>query len=322
MTNKNNKFKAAIYKAERQNVKASIMIEGLTGTGKTGLALAFAEVLSGGDWDKVGMVDTENKSSNLYQGNKLHTGAVVGKFPKIDLTQEMGYAPLNYMGCLEALRANGASVVIEDSITHAWQREGGVLDMVNKVEQNTRNKFQAWGDPEVVLNKNAMFTMLRNEHVHLITTVRVKEKFGLEFDDTKNKNTVVSLGEQQQTQEGVKYEPDLVLKTLKPGSPKENPVVFVVKSRYPMLEKDQEYEMTRELMLDVKNYLEEGADPEELIARQKESYMEVIMETCKAVPQKKALYDIRKKQMGLETVKLEDMDVKHVKDLYLYILTD
>ena len=89
-----------------------------------------------------------------------------------------------------------------------------------------------------------------------------------------------------------------------------------------MLEKDQEYEMTRELMLDVKNYLEEGADPEELIARQKESYMEVIMKTCKAVPQKKALYDIRKKQMGLEAVKLEDMDVKHVKDLYLYILTD
>ena len=37
-----NKFR----KVERQKVKASIMIEGLQGTGKSGLALAIAKVLS------------------------------------------------------------------------------------------------------------------------------------------------------------------------------------------------------------------------------------------------------------------------------------
>ena len=48
--------------AEREQCKASIMIEGLTGQGKSGLALAFGYILSGKQWDKVYFIDTENRS--------------------------------------------------------------------------------------------------------------------------------------------------------------------------------------------------------------------------------------------------------------------
>lgn len=315
-------FNIKVYKAQRFNVKASIMIEGLTGSGKTGLALALAKVLAG-DWESVGVTDTENRSTNLYEGMKLHTGDKVAPFLKIDLTKDDGYAPLNYLACTDALMQAGAKAVVLDSVTHAWQREGGVLDLVNKLESKKNgNKFRAWGDPEVVDNKNAIFDMLRNENVHLISTVRVKEKFGLEMDSTTNRNTVVSLGEQQQTQEGVKYEPDLVLHMERPGTASTPPRVSVVKSRYPMLEKDAEYDMTPELMMQIKNYLEEGADPEVLIEEQRQEYVQGIKEYCKGDQMRMQVYKQLKANAGLENVKLEDMEIKMIKALYVTLTED
>ena len=76
-----NKFR----KVERQKVKASIMIEGLQGTGKSGLALAIAKVLSK-DWSKIYAIDTENQSLDLFDGIKLSTGEEVKDFNKVDLT--------------------------------------------------------------------------------------------------------------------------------------------------------------------------------------------------------------------------------------------
>ena len=52
--------------AQRVQCKASIMIEGLPGKGKTGLALLIGYYLSGQDWSKVFHIDTENKSANLF----------------------------------------------------------------------------------------------------------------------------------------------------------------------------------------------------------------------------------------------------------------
>ena len=52
-------------KAQRQKVKASIMIEGLQGSGKSGLALAIASVLASSQ-DKIFAIDTENKSLDLF----------------------------------------------------------------------------------------------------------------------------------------------------------------------------------------------------------------------------------------------------------------
>lgn len=311
-------FKPSIYKAKRFNTKASIQIEGLTGTGKTGLALIFAHVLSGGEWDKVGMIDTENRSANLYEGNLMSTGIKCEPFLKIDLVEEDGYAPVNYIACTNALVAEGAKTVIADSITHAWQRSGGVLDLVNQKEANMRGGgFRAWGDPEVVENKNALFEMLRSDKVHMITTVRVKEKFGMALNEGTGKTEVTSLGEQQQTQEGIKYEPDLVLHMVTPGTRNSHPVARVIKSRYPMIEKGMEYEFTPDLIKGIKDYLEEGADPEELIQKQKDEYSKGIMDFCKANPNKMPIYKQLKKNAGFEDVKLADMPVAAIKSIFV-----
>lgn len=306
-----------IYKAQRLNVKASIQIEGLTGTGKTGLALLLAYSLAGKNWGETGMVDSENRSSNLYEGVLMSTGKKVESFLKIDLLEEDGYAPVNYIACIEALRVAGCKAVVADSVTHAWQRTGGVLDMVNTVEQKTRNKYTAWGDPEVVKNKNALFDMLRNDKVHMITTVRLKEKFGMEMDAVTNRNKVVSLGEQQQTQDGIKYEPDLVLHMVKPGSKNRAPLVRIAKTRYPMFELDQEYEFTEAVIDSIREYLEEGVDPEVLVQQQKDDYVKAIIDYCKAYPAQKAIYDQLKRNHGFEETKLTDIPVASIKAIYI-----
>ena len=74
-------FIAKFELTERIACKASIMIEGLTGTGKSGLALMLAYALAGGFkpenqtpekqkeiWKTVFAIDTENKSLNLFVG--------------------------------------------------------------------------------------------------------------------------------------------------------------------------------------------------------------------------------------------------------------
>ena len=53
----------------REKAKAAIQIQGLSGRGKSGLALLLAYFLTG-DWKSVYAIDTENKSMSLYQGLK------------------------------------------------------------------------------------------------------------------------------------------------------------------------------------------------------------------------------------------------------------
>ena len=47
--------------ATRQQAKASILIEGLSGRGKSGLALLLGHALAGNDWSKVYAGDGENR---------------------------------------------------------------------------------------------------------------------------------------------------------------------------------------------------------------------------------------------------------------------
>ena len=79
----------AFRKAARQKLTASIMIEGLQGSGKSGLALLIARALTD-DWNKIYAIDTENRSLDLFEGIKMNTGDPFGEFNKVDLTIEDG----------------------------------------------------------------------------------------------------------------------------------------------------------------------------------------------------------------------------------------
>lgn len=295
------------------------MIEGLTGTGKSGLALLIAMTLSS-DPTKIAAIDTENKSLNLFKGLKTPNEKVYENFLIGQLTEDIGFKPSNYLAFRTVAKQQGVETVIFDSISHAWQYKGGVLDLVSQANSRmTRNdKYAAWGDEEVVKEKNELLQLIRDKDLHMITTVRVKEK--MEYDkDAEGKTVLRSLGEQQIQQADLKYEPDLVLHMIEPGSAQHYPKARVIKTRYAFLEKDEIYEFTPALLNQLKVYLEDGVDPEMLLEQQRQEYIIAVKELLDSKPTLKAIWQVAKTDAGYKDTKLPDMPLDVLKTLYLQI---
>ncbi len=312
--------------AQRTACKASVLLEGISGRGKTGLALAMAEILAGGEWDDIYAIDTENKSLDLYTGVTLHTGAVVGAFHVGELTHEDGYRPTHYELWREAALAAGAKVLISDSISHMWTYKGGVLDMVSELFKNNanRNKYSAWGEPEIVLEKNKIMDLIRHPKLHTISTVRSKEKQEIIPDpENPNRNIVQSLGEQQIMMPDLKFEPDLVLSLLNPGKPDGTPpVAKVLKSRYAPFAVDETYKVTGDLIRQMKQFLEEGTSPEELLEQQRQDYVQAITEYLDTHNNAKTIWPILKQDAGFKDTPLKDLPLKALKVLFSQLVAD
>lgn len=300
--------------ATRQQAKASILLEGLTGTGKSGLALVLAKALADGDMQKVFAADTENKSLDLFEGIRFNTGDVCKAFKKVDLLSINGYSPSNYLYCKDMAVKSGAKVFINDSITHMWQREGGVLDIVEKVKQKNPNGYTAWGDDSVVKEKNGIYETVRDNRVHVISTVRVKEKFDVVYDTETGKTKPVSIGEQAIQMPDLKYEPDLVLYMEHPGNADGTPpIATVIKSRYVIFKEGESYKFTEDLIKGLVSYLKEGADPAELLERQKAEILKDAKEILDADASKRTMLPIILEQQHLKGKKLAELDLNSLR---------
>lgn len=299
--------------ATRAQSKACILIEGLSGSGKSGLALLLGYALAGNDWKKLYAVDTENKSLDLFEGIRLNDGTVINPpFRKLDLLATHGYAPTNYLICKENALKQGAQAIINDSLTHMWQMSGGVLQRVTALEQaNSKvNKFSAWGTPEIVEEKNAIYDVTRDSRIHVISTVRLKEKHELVGGEVK------SLGEQEIFMPDFKYEPDLVLRMVAPGTDLGTPpVAKVEKTRYTIFTKDETYSFTPELIAQLVSYLNDGADPAVLQEQQRLEYVEAITKVLDAEISKKTMFPILKEQIGVKDVALTELPLDKVRTL-------
>lgn len=303
----------------REKAKAAIQIQGLSGRGKTGLALLIAYALTG-DWTKVFAVDTENKSMSLYQGLKDPSGNTYEKFKVGQLTPDIGYKPSNYLAFRDAAIEQNAEAVVFDSVSHAWQYKGGVLDLVSQAKSKSaryqKDQYAAWGDEEVVKEKNELLELIRSDKVHMITTVRVKEK--MEYDkDESGKTVLVSLGEQQIQQADLKYEPDLVLEMISPGSDTAYPCAKVLKTRYAFLKLNETYTFDASLLMQLKQYLDEGVDPEVLLEKQRTEYINAIKDILDNKPSLKAIWDVMKTDAGFKGTKLVDLPLDMVKQSYI-----
>lgn len=309
-------------KAERKQCKASILIEGLTGSGKSGLALILGQALAG-NFEKVFAIDTENNSLPLFSGINSSSGGKFENFQIGNLTPELGYKPSHYLMFREEAIKAGASVVILDSISHAWQYKGGILDILSEVKatSNNRNEYAAWGDPRVVKEKGLLFELLRDNRVHCISTVRVKEKMEIGVNE-QGKTTVQSLGEQQIMQADIKYEPDLVLHMEEAGTATTPPRATVVKSRYAMFTKGESYIFTKELCEQLRQYLEEGTSPEAIAETQHKEYEDAVKAYLKEHPNKKTLWGMIIDELGYRDTKVKDLPLSPLKKAYIKLTID
>jgi hypothetical protein len=314
------------------------MLEGLTGTGKSGTAIMLGYALLGGFseavlpedkeklWKAIFAVDTENRSLNLFDGQTGSWGTPYGVIYGYSLTSEDGYNPSNYLMLRDTAVKTGAKVFIADSITHMWTAAGGLLDIVNDVKRHnpSMDNYRVWGTDEVSSEKQKLIDVIRDPRCHVITTVRVKEKFGMRYNEDKNKNEVVSLGEQQIQQEGLKYEPDLVLHTITPGDgvTGKGPIVKVIKSRYAVLPKDEECELTPVMCERIRQYLEEGADPAALLEQKRLDYVSGIKEVLDRSETLRGIWKILKTDAGFEDTPLTGMPLTALQKLFTQLTAE
>jgi len=186
--------------AQRQEARLRMGICGPSGSGKTYSSLLIASGLVDSHWDNVALIDTERGSGDLYAGFGPY--AVLSFGPP--------YSAERYVNAIRAAEAEGYEVIIMDSLSHAWEGEGGILDVHGKVAQTKYrgNSYVAWR--EVTPKHNALVDAMLQSSAHIIATMRSKTEYVLTADE-RGKQVPKKVGMAPIQRPGMEYEFTLVL---------------------------------------------------------------------------------------------------------------
>lgn len=179
-----------IRKAERRKAKLRLGIAAPSGAGKTYSALLLAFGLGG----KVGLIDTEHGSGDLY--------AHLGDYDIISI--EAPYTVPKYLQAIKAFEEAGYDTIIIDSLSHAWAGDGGLLDKQGKIADSGKaNGFAAWRT--ITPEHNSLVEAMLRSPCHIIATMRAKQEYVLEAND-KGKQTPKKVGLAPVQRDGMEYE--------------------------------------------------------------------------------------------------------------------
>ena len=137
--------------------------------------------------EKVAVVDTENGSANLYAN--LGTYSV--------LTLHPPYTPKKYIEAIHAAEQEGFELVIIDSLSHAWNGEGGLLEQKDKAT-DAKYKGNGWAA------YNKLIETMLNSPCHIIATMRAKTEYMQ--DDSSGRKRIVKVGAAPIQRDGIEYE--------------------------------------------------------------------------------------------------------------------
>lgn len=178
-----------IRKAQRKKAKLRLGMAGPSGSGKTFGALKLAFGIGG----KIGLIDTENGSGDLY--------AHLGDYDVITITAPFTVA--KYLEAIKAFEKANYDVIIVDSLSHAWAGEGGLLDKQGKLADRGGNSYTAWRT--VTPEHNSLVEAMLQSKSHVIATMRAKQEYVLETND-KGKQQPKKVGMAPIQRDGMEYE--------------------------------------------------------------------------------------------------------------------
>lgn len=158
-------------------------------------ALLIAGGLVDGDYSKVGILDTENGSADLYV-NSDASGSHIGEYNVLTLTPP--FEAQKYISGIRMAEESGLEVVILDSITHAWAGEGGFLEKQGRIADKSGNSWSAWRS--VTPEHNRFIDAMLQSKIHVIATMRSKTEHVYEGGKVKK------LGMAPVAREGMEYE--------------------------------------------------------------------------------------------------------------------
>lgn len=196
--------------ATRQGILLQAAMCGVSGSGKTKSALILAthlvKMLNLGDPAEVIFgVDSENGSMLKYAPSKRSTGYA---FQHVAMPTD-DQSPDAWMGALDYCDGRGARVVIMDSFSDEWVGIDGVIELVDKVTDDSRSKNAFSTGWKKMSPKHArMLQRIRESSAHVIMTIRAKTEWVLEKNDKgQTEPRKIGLGPVQR--EGIEYQPDV-----------------------------------------------------------------------------------------------------------------
>jgi len=186
-----------IEKATKLAAKGRIAITGPAGSGKTYTALVIATVLMGDG--RILYLDSEARSSEKY--------ADIFDFDILPLAPP--YSVKTYLDAIKfAGEQEGYTVVVVDSLSHAWSGEGGALEQVDAAKTKYRgNTYAAWKD--VTPTQWKMVEAILQNPKHVIACMRSKMEHVIE--KSGDKTSVRKVGMEPIQRAGMEYEFDVVL---------------------------------------------------------------------------------------------------------------
>lgn len=191
--------------ARREKMKAAIAFIGGSGSGKTlGMLImaygmmkeAHSDLSEELIFQKIGVVDTEHKRSQIYAGTTI-ADIKIHPFYHIDLQQP--YTQERYDEAIRTLKKAGCEVVVVDSLSHAWEGTGGFLDL----QQEHGGNFQAWA--KVKPHMQAFVRSLTENDVHVLASMRTKQDYQVETSDT-GKINIKKIGLKPIQKDDLEYE--------------------------------------------------------------------------------------------------------------------
>jgi hypothetical protein len=179
-------------KAFKSKSKLRCALFGPSGAGKTYSALAIAKGIGG----KVAVIDSERGSASKY-ADKFEFDVVDLEKKSID----------EYVQFIEEAGVAGYSVLIIDSLTHAWQ------DLLEEVEKLANAKYRgntwsAWS--EGTPKQRALVNAILSCPCHIMATMRSKTEWQTTQDD-RGKSRPVRVGLAPEQGKGIEYEFDMLL---------------------------------------------------------------------------------------------------------------
>lgn len=190
---------AGFTKAVRSRRKLKAAFDGVSGAGKTFSALRLAfSLVDAGMGSKVAVIDSESGSASLYANE-----APDGRPWEYDCLELHQFGPDQYTAAINLAFKSGYDILVIDSLSHAWNAEGGALDMVDR---KGGNKFTAWKD--ITPLHRRMVDAIINAPGHVIVTMRSKTEYVMETDD-RGRSVPRKIGMAPVQRDGMEYEFDV-----------------------------------------------------------------------------------------------------------------
>jgi len=235
-------------KVERKKAKLRMALTGVSGAGKTLGAIYIAFGITG-SWDKIAFIDTEHERARFYANrNDLNTGGFLYE------ALSPPYSTERYINLVkEAEKIVGSDgVIIIDSLSHAWNNDGGILEVKDKIaSMSGKTSYTAWNEAGKLQSK--FINTILSADCHVIVTMRSKIEYVLQVND-KGKQQPVKVGLAPIQREDTEYEFDIVLDIARNH-------IAVASKDVTFLDSYGET-ITPELGEKLKNWLECGKEPE------------------------------------------------------------